>query len=325
MTKTKSIDVSEAGKAPAQNAPLAWIDIPEDRARSFHPDEAAALAPAIAASGLLHPIRVRVVGNRYRLVAGRKRLEAVRLLGWDAIPITISTAKTDDEARLEEVMENLGRFDLVKLDRAQHLYELKQVYERLHPEATHGGNRGNQHTGGKTQNLRFATDSEEVFGFSAAMAEKIGLSRRSIELAVKLWSDLTPDSRKRAAGTWLADHQSGLKELSEQSPEDQAKVLDMVLADPPTAGTIAEAVATLKTGVTLTPTEKKIATVNRGVQSLAKPVATVIGDASRLADLKDGIATLKKFLGRLEDDELDSVIVEHEDRIIASLKRRGRI
>lgn len=322
MTKTKSIDVPEAGKAGAQTAPLAWIDIPEDRARSFHPDEAAALAPAISASGLLHPIHVRVVGNRYRLVAGRKRLEAVRLLGWDAIPITISTAKTDDEARLEEVMENLGRFDLVKLDRAQHLYELKQVYERLHPEAKHGGDRKSEI---KTQNLRLDPDGSEVFGFAAATAEKIGLSRRSIELAVKLWSDLTPDSRKRAAGTWLADHQSGLKELSEQSPEDQAKVLDMVLADPPTAGTIAEAVATLKTGVTLTPTEKKIATVNRGVQSLAKPVATVIGDASRLADLKDGIATLKKFLGRLEDDELDSVIVEHEDRIIASLKRRGRI
>lgn len=315
MTKTKSIDVSEAGKATAQNAPLAWIDTPENRARSFHPDEAAALAPAIAASGLLHPIHVRVVGNRYRLVAGRKRLEAVRLLGWDAIPITISTAQTDDEARLEEVMENLARFDLVKLDRAQHLYELKQVYERLHPE-TKAGTAGALAKNGA---------ANEIFAFAVDTAEKIGLSRRSIELAVKLWTDLTPDSRKRAAGTWLADHQSGLKELSEQSPDDQAKVLDMVLADPPTAGTIAEAVATLKTGVTLTPTEKKIATVNRGVQSLAKPVATVIGDASRLADLKDGIATLKKFLGRLEDDELDSVIVEHEDRIIASLKRRGRI
>lgn len=321
MTKTKSIDVSEASKAGAQTAPLAWIDIPEDRARSFVPDEAAGLAPMIAAVGLLHPIRVRVVGNRYRLVAGRKRLEAVRLLGWDTIPVTVSTAQTDDDARLEEVLENLARFDLNKLDRAQHLYELKQAY----PAVRRGGDRGNQHTGGKVQILDFASDGSEVFGFSAVAAEKTGLSRAAIFSAVKLWTDLTPDSRKRAAGTWLADHQSGLKELSEQSPEDQAKVLDMVLADPPTAGTIAEAVATLKTGVTLTPTEKKIATVNRGVQSLAKPVATVIGDASRFADLKDGIATLKKFLGRLEDDELDSVIVEHEDRIIASLKRRGRI
>lgn len=315
MTKTKSSNVSEAVKADAQSAPLAWIDIPEDRARSFDPDDAIALAPAIAASGLLHPIRVRIVGNRYRLVAGRKRLEAVRLLDWDAIPIAISTAKTDDDARLEEVMENLGRFDLNKLDRAQHLYELKRVHERLHPE-TRAGMAGA---------LAKHGTANEIFAFAPSTAEKIGLSRRSIELAVKLWADLSPDSRKRAAGTWLADHQSGLKELSEQSPADQAKVLDMVLAVAPTAATIAEAVAILKTGMVLTATEKKIALVSKGVQSLAKPVAAVIGDASRLAELKEGIATLTKFLGKLEDEDLDSVIDEHEDRIIASLKRRGRI
>ncbi|MCY1668063.1 ParB/RepB/Spo0J family partition protein [Rhizobium sp. SL86] len=322
MTKTKTPTISDVGNSEAQSVPLAWIDIPENRARSFDPDEAAALAPAIAAAGLIHPIRVRIIGNRYCLVAGRKRLEAMRLLGWDAIPITISAADTDDEARLEEVMENLGRFDLTKLDRAQHLYELKQVYERLHPEKKHGGDRKSEI---KTQNLRLDADASEVLGFAAATAEKIGLSRRSIELAVKLWTDLTPDSRKRAAGSWLADHQSGLKELSEQSPADQAKVLDMVLADPPSVATISEAVMRLETGIALTPTEKKIISVSKGVQSLAKPVAAVIGDRSRIDDLQEGIATLKKFLGRLEDHELDSVIVEHEERIIASLKRRGRI
>lgn len=29
--------------------------------------------------------------------------------------------------------------------------ERKAIYERLHPEAKHGGDRGNQHTGGKSR------------------------------------------------------------------------------------------------------------------------------------------------------------------------------
>ncbi len=151
--------------AAIRDVPLAEIDIPEDRARSFDPAEAQALAFVIAASGLQHPVRIRLAGNRFVLIAGRKRLEAFRLLGWETIPATVSTAATDDQARLEEVMENLGRVELTKLDRCQHLYELKQVYERLHPETKNGANGG---VGSKR-------NENEIFAFSLDAAEKVGL------------------------------------------------------------------------------------------------------------------------------------------------------
>ncbi|MCA2374499.1 ParB N-terminal domain-containing protein [Agrobacterium genomosp. 3 str. CIP 111-78] len=308
-----------------RDIPLSEIDIPKNRARSFDPDEAKALAFIIASTGLQNPIRVRAVGNRFRLVAGRKRLEAIRLLEWEAIPSTVSTAATDDDARLEEVMENLGRYDLNKLDRCQHLYELKQVYERLHPEAKHGGDRKSEI---KTQNLRLDPESPEIFGFAAAMAEKIGMSRRSIELAVEIWIGLTPESRQRLAGTRLANHQSGLKELSEQSPVAQAGVLDLLLSEPPATSTVSEAVAIFSKGTVLTPAEKKLETVKRTLNSLPAPIADAAVSAqvdARLAEMKKNIAILSKVLGDLKDDELDSVIDHHEDRVIASLKRRGRI
>ncbi|WP_288082628.1 ParB N-terminal domain-containing protein [Shinella sp.] len=309
-----------------RDIPLAEIDIPDDRARSFDEDEARALSLIIAATGLQHPIRVRAVGNRFCLIAGRKRLEAFRMLEWQAIPATVSTAKTDDDARLEEVMENLGRVELSKLDRCQHLYELKQVYERLHPETKNGGDRKS----GKIRIRNSDSDADaEIFGFVDATAQKIGLSRSVIAEAVKIWTDLTPDSRRRTAGTRLANHQSGLKELSEQSPTDQAKVLDMVLANPPVATTVADAVEILKTGLARTPAEKKAEAARNALKALPQPVAASIAsaqsDAARLAELQKGVATLSKFFGGLKDDELDSVIQEHEDRIIASLKRRGRI
>lgn len=328
MPKPQNAVKADIRTKDVRDIPLSEIDIPDNRARSFDPDEAQALAFIIAGTGLQHPIRVRAVGNRFRLVAGRKRLEAFRLLEWEAIPATVSTAATDDDARLEEVMENLGRYDLNKLDRCQHLYELKQVYERLHPEVKHGGDRGNQHTGGKTQNLRLATEGEEIFGFAAAMAEKIGMSRRSIELAVEIWTGLTPESRQRLACTRLANHQSGLKELSEQSPAAQAGVLDLILSEPPAASTVSEAVAIFRKETVMTPAEKKLETIKRNLNSLPAPVADVAVSAqvdARIAEMKKNIAILSKFFADLKDDDLDSVIDQNEERVIASLKRRGRI
>jgi ParB family chromosome partitioning protein len=308
-----------------RDIPLSEIDIPENRARSFDPDEAKALAFIIASTGLQNPIRVRAVGNRFRLVSGRKRLEAIRLLEWEAIPSTVSTAATDDDARLEEVMENLGRYDLNKLDRCQHLYELKQVYERLHPQAKNGGDRKSE----KIRILNSDSDPEgEIFGFVGATAQKIGLSRSVIADAVKIWTDLTPESRQRLAGTRLANHQSGLKELSEQSPVAQAGVLDLLFSEPPAASTVSEAVAIFSKGTVLTPAEKKLETVKRTLNSLPAPIADAAVSAqvdARLAEMKKNIAILSKVLGDLKDDELDSVIDHHEDRVIASLKRRGRI
>ncbi len=328
MPRPKTKETTEPYLHPIRDIPIVEIDIPHDRARSFNDEEAEAFSYILAAQGLQHPIRVRIAGNRFRLISGRKRLEAFRLLQWEAIPTTISNASTDDEARLEEVMENLGRVELDALDRCHHLYELKQVYERLHPAAKHGGDRGNQHTGGKTQKLRLGTDEPEVFGFAAATAEKIGLSRRSIELAVKIWTDLTPDSRTRLSGTIFAKRQSAIKELSEQTPADQSRVLDMLFADAPAAATVADAVAILKNGVAMTPVEKKAEAVNRTLKALPGGVAETIVSThanGRLAELREGIATLSKFFGKLEDEELDTVIAQHEERIIASLKRRGRI
>jgi len=308
-----------------RDIPLSEIDIPENRARSFDPDEAKALSFIIASTGLQSPIRVRAVGNRFRLIAGRKRLEAIRILEWEAIPSTVSTAETDDDARLEEVMENLGRYDLNKLDRCQHLYELKQVYERLHPQAKNGGDRKSE----KIRILNSDSDPEgEIFGFVGSTAQKIGLSRSVIADAVKIWTDLTPESRQRLAGTRLANHQSGLKELSEQSPVAQAGVLDLLLCEPPAASTVSEAVTIFRKGTVMTPAEKKLETVKRTLNSLPAPVADAAVSAqvdARIAEMKKNIAILSKFFADLKDDDLDSVIDQNEDRVIASLKRRGRI
>lgn len=271
------------------SVPLDLIDVPEDRARDFDPNWAEALAAMIAVQGLLNPITLREMPDgRYRLVAGLHRLRGCGLRGMPTIPARISAATSDEQARLEEVMENLGRYDLIALDRCHHLWELKQVYDRMHPGASRPGRRGN----GKT--LPISGEHGEILGFASATADKVGLSKRAINLAAQIWSDLHRPVRARLAGTPLARKQSELKALSEQKPALQARILDVILDPAIEADNVAQALEYLENGRAPDAAEKRFLAVSRSIAAL-------------------------------DDGAFDSVIAAHEERIIASLKRRGRI
>ncbi|WP_275789754.1 ParB N-terminal domain-containing protein [Pararhizobium gei] len=269
--------------------PLKDIDIPTDRARDLDLAWVDALASLFTVQGQINAITVRKIDTGFRLVTGLHRHGAATKNDWPTIRARISTAANDDEARLEEVMENLGRNDLNALDRAHHLYELKQTYERLYPERKHGGDRKSEI---KRQKLPLDPPSPEIFGFVADTAEKIGLSERAIRMAVSIWKGLTVASRARAAGTWLADHQSSLKLLSAQTPAYQKAVLDCLFSSPPTAANVAEALIIIENGRAPSHVEKKFASLN-------------------------------KALTGLKDEELDSVLSIHEERIVSWVKRKG--
>lgn len=274
---------------------VAEIEVPENRARVFSAEGAEALAAIIAVQGLQHPVRLRRDGDRLLLVSGLHRLEAARRLGWATIPAVLSTAETADAARLEEVMENLGRNELVALDRCHHLYELKQVWERMYPQAKNGGNKnvikGQMAT--RVQSLHSGQDAPEVFGFAEATAERVGLSRRAIFAAVKIWTHLAPTVRVRLAGTDLARKQTELKALSELSHAKQGAVLDLILG------------------------ESEATNVAQALQ--------VLSDGAVPNDLERKFTAASKVIATLPDELFDNVIAAHEERVIASLKRRGRI
>src|SRR5262245_118194 len=66
------------------------------------------LADSIKQHRLIHPIRIRYVGDAAHLVAGRHRLEAFKRLGRETIPCTIENEE-DDKAELTRIAENLHR------------------------------------------------------------------------------------------------------------------------------------------------------------------------------------------------------------------------
>lgn len=268
-----------------QDITLSLIDVSDDRARSFSADAANILAVTIRQQGLHHPIRVRPVGARYVLISGRHRLEAFRINEAATIPATVSDADSPEAIRLEEVMENLARGELIALDRCHHLYDMKQAWERLHPETKRGV------AGAKARH----GSASEMFSFAAEAAERMGLSQRAVQIAVKIWTEIVPTVRAKLIGTDLARKMTELKALSDLTAPRQVKVIDLINSeDHPDIQNIAEALAFLEGGVQPTALEK------------------------RLQALRDGFKTLP-------DPSFDRIVAENADRMIASLQRLGRI
>jgi len=83
------------------------------------------LAESIRTHGLIQPIAVVRAGERYRLVAGNRRLHACRdLLGWDTIPAVVHEGLDSEEGAT--AVENLQRLDLDPVEQALMFAQLIQ-------------------------------------------------------------------------------------------------------------------------------------------------------------------------------------------------------
>ncbi|MBV9325895.1 MAG: ParB/RepB/Spo0J family partition protein [Chloroflexi bacterium] len=102
--------------------PLAAIDVPRRPVRRALGD-ISGLAESMDDYGLQQPISVRVVGDRYRLTSGLRRLEAARMLHWQQVLAFVRSVDAD-QAYLLDLIENLQREDLSAEEEADALGEL---------------------------------------------------------------------------------------------------------------------------------------------------------------------------------------------------------
>ena len=108
-----------------QSIPIDRIEV-SDRQRAYREDEIANLAGSIREVGLLNPITVVRINDGYRLVTGRHRLEAFRVLGRAEIPAFVHELDGLD-AELAEIDENLARTELTVLERGEHLLRRSEI------------------------------------------------------------------------------------------------------------------------------------------------------------------------------------------------------
>ena len=117
LHKPEEIEAAAAA-LPASAIAETLIDPNPWQPRSvLHDADLAELVESLREHGLVQPIVVRSHGDRYQLIAGQRRLQAARRLGWGEVPVRI--LEVDDRQMSEiAIVENLQRRDLDPLEKA---------------------------------------------------------------------------------------------------------------------------------------------------------------------------------------------------------------
>ncbi len=119
---------SETVENTVQNISLNLIDNNSNQPRvQFDEDKLSELAESIRVHGIVQPILLKKIGERYRIIAGERRFRAARLAGLAEIPAII---KNMSEREMQEValIENLQRVDLNPIEEASAIKELLTGY-----------------------------------------------------------------------------------------------------------------------------------------------------------------------------------------------------
>ena len=85
------------------------------------------MAASIRANGILQPILVRAIGDRYEIVAGERRWRAAQLAKLESVPVLVRSI-TDDESAVFALVENVQRADLNAMEKAT---AFRQLQEKL--------------------------------------------------------------------------------------------------------------------------------------------------------------------------------------------------
>ncbi|MHB1334801.1 MAG: ParB/RepB/Spo0J family partition protein [Candidatus Humimicrobiaceae bacterium] len=97
---------------------------PNQARKTFNEDTITELAASIKEHGVLSPIIVRPMGEKYEIIAGERRYRAAIQNELKEIPAIIKKV-TDEDAKIISLIENIQREDLNDVDRAAALKELK--------------------------------------------------------------------------------------------------------------------------------------------------------------------------------------------------------
>jgi ParB family chromosome partitioning protein len=205
---------------------LADIEIPPT-ARPYDASAVAVLAESIAAIGLQTEPTVVERDGRYVLVTGRHRIEALKLLGVESVPVR--PVEMDDlEARMWAISENLHRVELKALERSQQIDEYaalakqKREAEGALQVAPHPPDKKE---GSERVSVQVAPKPGRPVGGDRLAARDLGITREEVTRAHKI-ANLSDEAMKEAEALGLDDNQSALlKAAKAATPEAQVAVL----------------------------------------------------------------------------------------------------
>jgi ParB family chromosome partitioning protein len=187
----------------------------------FDEEALVALTASISELGVLQPVLVRPVGDRFELIAGERRWRAAKRAGLQAIPAVVRTV--DDTTSLEQaVVENLHRQDLNALEEAAAYQQLIEDFSLSHDDVARRVGKSRSAISNTLRLFqlpatiqRLVADGQLAAGharallgtpdraFQEALARRAvaeGLSVREVEEAVRARSGAASDDTEQASG-----------------------------------------------------------------------------------------------------------------------------
>jgi ParB family chromosome partitioning protein len=228
------------------DVPLDHIEIGERRRTDF--GDIGALAKGMKLVGLLEPIIVdrKDRKDRYRLVAGERRLRAARMLKWKTIPANLREHLTEEQYREIELEENENRKQLTDRERARTFASSKRLVESAKKaEEVLGATRKTPHAEGGRPSKGAAPKAD--------IAEAMGMSRRSLERAEQQ-VETAEQFPWMQGNEWRQSDVLRVRERLEELPDPEAREQTMAILgaakmlDPELAVTLVENIAAKKSG-----------------------------------------------------------------------------
>lgn len=181
------------------------------------------LTESIRESGVISPIIVREkpysgsIDPQYELIAGERRLKAVKSLGLQEIPAIVKKVGDSEAAKLA-LIENLQREDLTAIEEAMAYQRLQQEFDMTHEQVAQSVGKERVTVTNTLRLLQLPKTIQEAVGQGtlgmaharallglptealqqklAAMIRERGLSVRRVEQLVQQWTTRSP---KRSA------------------------------------------------------------------------------------------------------------------------------
>jgi ParB-like chromosome segregation protein Spo0J len=211
-----------------------------DLSHTIRPYNAAAvaeLAQSIRAIGLQTPLTCIVRDGQHILVAGRNRLEALRLVGAEQAPVRVVDFD-DVEAKLWRLSENLHRAELTKLEYDRQVVQYAELLKAkragetvapIQPPPTEILPEGVLRQLGAKPPYKNAGGRPE--GGHRQTARELNIPEATVRRAYQTAS-LSPEAQEAAVETGLDDNRSALLEAAkERTPEAQTATIRR-LAEP---------------------------------------------------------------------------------------------
>lgn len=122
--KNVALFAEEEESSVPPTIPLDQITLPPTQPRRyFDPQAMQSLVESVKSEGILQPLLVRPVGEKYEVIAGERRYRAAKEAELTQVPVTVREM-TDDQAVQYALIENLQREDLNPVEETEGLLNL---------------------------------------------------------------------------------------------------------------------------------------------------------------------------------------------------------